>query len=187
MLITAALIGSVALPAAETSRILETLNDVEHVVEPGRLAADQLESGIAEEAAELQEYDRSRNATSLARFRAAMAEDGRLVDSLSRLVEGLTMPTPGDVATLVEMTSRWRTLTTEASSEPWSTARFAVTSPRREALRAAGAVDLFHPRRFERAGQCSFALRVRSESSFPSAARIKRSASPWCSSPRRVD
>lgn len=134
-LITAALVGSVVVPAGETAHVLELVDDVDRVIEPARLDVNRLESGIADESAELQRYAVAGDTAALNRFRAAAAEDERQLADLHRLGAELGSAAADDVSVMGRHVQRWRTLAVRELTSRRSIAAFVETADERQALR----------------------------------------------------
>ena len=135
VLIVATLIGSVLLPAGESARVLDLLDDSDRLIEPARLATSQLESGTAEESAELQRYVVAGDTQALSRFRQATADDERHLATLRRLSGELGGGAADEARALDGLVQRWRTMAASEITAPRSIATFIATADDREAVR----------------------------------------------------
>ncbi|MGH7669478.1 MAG: hypothetical protein ACRENQ_08270, partial [Gemmatimonadaceae bacterium] len=70
MLVSLALLGSVAVPARQTWRITELLRESTQVVAPARLRIEQMQSGLAQELVALQRYALSGDDEQLRQYQA---------------------------------------------------------------------------------------------------------------------
>lgn len=135
LLVTAALVGSVAIPAGETSRVLALVSDVDRVIEPARLAVSRLESGVADESAQLQRFAVAGDTEALNRFRTAAAQDEQQLAILRRLDGELGIAVSDDVTVLGSLVDRWRTLAARELTGRRSIAAFVEFADARQALR----------------------------------------------------
>lgn len=84
-----ALIGSVVIPAIESSDVLTSLSDDEKIIEPARLLATQLDSEIPDEFSLLQRYALLGDTASLARLSRATSRDAAKLTALRELTQQL--------------------------------------------------------------------------------------------------
>lgn len=129
------LVGSVLLPADESQRVLGLLSEEERLIEPARLLASQLISGIAEESSELQRYVVGGDSLALAKYRRAAGHDDDNVVAMRRLAAQVGGDVAHDAGLVAGLVERWRALTAgEAKAGP-SSSSLTATAGRREAVR----------------------------------------------------
>jgi signal transduction histidine kinase len=129
------LVGSVLLPADESQRVLGLLSEEERLIEPARLLASQLISGVAEESSELQRYVAGGDSLALARYRRAADRDDDNVVAMRRLAAQIGGDVAHDAGLVGGLVERWRALIGgEAKADP-SSSSLTATGGRREAVR----------------------------------------------------
>lgn len=102
------LLGSVLIPARLSNRILLLLAETTGVVEPARLAASQLQSGLDNESTTLQRYALLHDRTALQSFRASVVADDRALIDLDHLATALHGDAAQQVTTVRRELTRWR-------------------------------------------------------------------------------
>ena len=112
------LIASVLLPADESARVLGLLRDEERQIEPLRLLAGQLISGVAEEGAEVQRYSISGDSVALDRYRKTAVRNDADVAAMRRLASGLDDGVASDASALSGLLQRWHALTPDGLRPP---------------------------------------------------------------------
>lgn len=127
------LVASVVFPAGESERVLGLLRDEERQIEPLRLLAGQLISGVADEGAEAQRYSISGQPGALDRYRKAAVRDDANVIAIRRIASELDDGVATDASSLAGLLQRWRALT-PGGARPSGTSFAAVTGTR-EAIR----------------------------------------------------
>jgi len=135
VLVAATLLGSVLVPAGETTRVLELLDDDEHLIEPARLITARIESGIARESSELQRFAASGDATSLRRLRIAVAENERDLLTLREVSARLDSASGPFAIRLSGLMQHWRSLNGVAARERPLAASLVDSAAAREAVR----------------------------------------------------
>lgn len=134
-LVVLMLLGSVAIPARLSWRILHVLAETIHVVEPARLAVERLQGGVAIEGSAMHEYEVFRDTGALHRYRAAVAADDAQLADLGRLAVSLGDGAPARVAAVRSRLQRTRMLEVPAPSSRGSPAEFENTFRSRQADR----------------------------------------------------
>jgi signal transduction histidine kinase len=104
------LVGSVVFPAGESGRVLALLDDDERVIEPLRLLGTQLESGLAEETADLQRFALAADSTAPARFRSAASRDDRIAETMRQLAARVGGEISASANSVPALVARWRRL-----------------------------------------------------------------------------
>jgi signal transduction histidine kinase len=135
VVVSATLVASVLMPASETGRVLALLDEDETVIEPARHVTAQIESGIAEEAADMQRYALSGDSASLRRFRARVAQDDRHVSDLLVLASHLDSSVALDIDSLMLSVERWRALERSVASGASPVTAFHGSNAARDELR----------------------------------------------------
>ncbi len=126
VLVILTLLGSVAVPARQTWRIMRLLRERTRVLAPARLLVEELQSGLAKELVALQRYALSGDAVLLARQRATAAEDDRRLAALAHLTLGLDAASAGRADVLRRRVDEWRQLDIAPLEQRGSRAEFAA-------------------------------------------------------------
>ncbi|HEX5436644.1 MAG TPA: ATP-binding protein [Gemmatimonadaceae bacterium] len=106
-LIGLALLGSVAIPARQTWHISRLLSLTTTVIAPARLLVEALQTGLAEEFAELQGYVLSGDDILLRRYRVSVDDDERRVTELERLATRVDPTAAGRARILQSRIGEW--------------------------------------------------------------------------------
>lgn len=126
-LVMLTLLGSVAIPARQTWRIMRLLRETTEVLAPTRLLGEQLQSGLAEELVALQSYALSGDSVLLTRHRATAADDDRRLAALARLALRLDTASAGRADVLRRRVDEWRQLDDALLEQRGSRTQFATT------------------------------------------------------------
>jgi signal transduction histidine kinase len=126
VLVVVMLVGSVLVPARETSRIMSLLRETTDVVEPTRLLSARLEFGLTVESAALEGYALSGDSVQLTRYLAASAEDDRRLATIEDLARKLDPDAIDRAAAVRRRLGEWRTLSHAAVEERLDRAQIAV-------------------------------------------------------------
>ncbi|MFI5230584.1 MAG: GAF domain-containing sensor histidine kinase [Gemmatimonadales bacterium] len=129
------LVASVVLPAAESESVLQLLRDEERLIEPLRLLAGQLVSGLAEESGELHRYGINGDSVALLRYRNAAIRDDENVLAMRRIASGLDDGVAGDATAIGGLLRRWRSLTPDDPSPLLPAANLPKVTGARESVR----------------------------------------------------
>jgi signal transduction histidine kinase len=126
VLVVAALLGSVAIPARQTWQITRLLRETTAVLAPARLAEAELQAGLAKELAALQRFALAGDTSMLRQFRAVASDDERRLAALERLTARLGGAATGHSAELRQRIDEWRKSTGSMSMQAGSRAQIAA-------------------------------------------------------------
>ncbi|HKN65249.1 MAG TPA: ATP-binding protein [Gemmatimonadaceae bacterium] len=107
-LVAVMLLGSVLIPARLSYRILRLLAETTGTVEPARLAASRLQSGLDTESATLQRYALLGDSSALQRYHATLLDDDRTLAELDHLTAALHGDAARHTVAVRLQLSRWR-------------------------------------------------------------------------------
>jgi len=134
-LVVATLLGSVAVPAFETRRIMRLLDEITQLIEPARLHSWRLESGIAMEYSALQGYALSGDSAQLRRYRSTTDADARELASLQHLAPRHGAEAVQDLATVQRRITEWQALNRGLFDGTLSREQFKAAALSQRALR----------------------------------------------------
>jgi len=134
-LLVATLLGSVLIPAFETRRIMRLLDEITELIEPARLQAWRLESGLAMEYSALQGYALSGDSAQLRLYRSTTDEDARGLASLEHLAPRLGAEAVEELATVRRRITEWQALNRVLFGGTLSPAQFKAAALSQRALR----------------------------------------------------